>query len=194
MGEYINVDGERVYLGCCTDLTSSFSYETLEKLANENRLTAIPGNDSIQGYLNAEHHYQYRFPYYEEQGQYKERIKEPIVIEVEKGFLNELTHKKIQKEFKVGQLGGLFVNLICPQNPEATYEVCNDVGIEKIIIVGEEFHNGELVTIFECAYCGVRFSCSQQEIQKIKESLIERWQLTKVESSFQKNGNIFVRD
>lgn len=193
MSECIKVDGEKVYLGCCADLTSSFSYDTLKKLADENRLAELPGNDSVQGYLNPKHHYQYRFPflpYYEELKQFREQIKEdPVVIEVEKGFLAELHHRKIQKEFKVGQFGGMFVNLICPQDPKADYEVCNDTGIEKILIIGEEFSEGELITIFECAYCGARFTCSQQEIQAIKELLIKKWQLNKVENSFQEKWN-----
>jgi hypothetical protein len=170
MGEYLKVNGREIKLGTCESLYY-VRLEDLQKIRATSIDEQVPGNDSIDGYLNPSNGYRYRFPFPEEDGiragEYESYDKgKTVVINSQDapklyGYLRgkEWEHNTICHSVGV-EGGGYNVNIIMPcplshdfpRNEPSVKLSCGGASYVVEIIQQKQWE-GKIWTVIRCGYC-----------------------------------------
>ena len=159
MGEYILVDDEDVYLGCCEDIRRVRREELerwIEAGRTEKQCASLPPAAYLKPFgRTPRHQWLYRFPY-----PWEDRRTDSEILEGDR--------------FKpVGWLA-LPSSVEIRHDSECRY-VQEDREVMLAKIVGQRGHDETAYTLFECAGCRAWFSLTESEVLAMRHEFEDSW-------------------
>lgn len=181
MGEYLSINGERIKIGTCEELTDA-RLSQLQAL-KPHEVMRLEGNLPLAEYLNPAHGWFYRFPFPDEDdkgiGEFKDLDRgwivklSPELSPTLWAEMGEWEHYRIAHNCHIGFSYGFNVTFPCPLSNEfpKNDSVLKGDGYKIIEVVSQKQVDGEIQVVIRCGYCGALVRFDRDGAQEIAKCL-----------------------